>query len=81
MICQRITGRYLLEGKAYISYGIQYNQFTVEDLSMDGEAVDALAELCRRAQPTQEQFLEVIEDFMAAPDDFLCAAYGRGKAV
>ena len=81
MICQRIACRNLLEGKVYITYGIQYNQFTVEDLSMDGDAVDALAELCRRAQPAQEHFLEVIEDFMAMPDDFLRAAYSWNKGV
>lgn len=80
MICQRITGRYLLEGKAYISYGIQYNQFTVEDLSMDGEAVDALAELCRRAQPTQEQFLEVLKILWRRRMIFVCGIR-RGKAV
>lgn len=66
---QIISGQYMLEGRAYISYGICWGKNKIEDISLDRTAVEALVSLCNRETVSPVHLWDIIADFLAAPDD------------
>lgn len=41
-----ISGAYSLEGETYLSFGIQYGNIMIEDISMEQAEVEGLIALC-----------------------------------
>lgn len=68
MIYQITTGTYHLQGENYRSYGIRCAEFEVGDISTDKAEVEALVELCNSGGLEPIHLLNVIEDFLAAPE-------------
>ncbi len=63
-----LTTEKSLDGKRYHCYGVRLyyagTEVSVEDLSLDKQAVEALVEKCNRLQLSPIHFREVLEDFM-----------------
>lgn len=55
------------DGEAYGSYGIAAGDRKIEDLSLDGAAVEKLVVLCNRLAVPAACIEEIAEDFLAMP--------------
>lgn len=71
MMVQLISGEYSLEGRTYCSFGLKCGDIWFEDISTDRGAVENLVSLCNRLEVSSEHLADIVEDFLAAPDDIL----------
>ena len=69
MMVQLISGEYSLEGRTYCSFGLKCGNIRFEDISTDRSAVENLVCLCNRYEVSSEHLADLIDDFLAAPDD------------
>ncbi len=54
-----------VDGEKHISYGIDGDTVSVNDISTDREKVEQFAELCNRLEVSEVHLLEVVEDFVS----------------
>lgn len=59
-----IEDKVILEGKEYLTYGIQCGNVCVKDVSADRTKVGELVEACNRFGLEPAHLMDVIEDFL-----------------
>ena len=65
-----ISGAYSLEGETYLSFGIQYGNIMIEDISMEQAEVEGLIALCNQEKLDVLQLPGVVADFLDAHEMF-----------
>ena len=65
---QMIKGTYCLDGKTYDSFGIQCDEITICDISLNRESIEALVAVCNCETLSPIHLPEIVENYLAAPD-------------
>ena len=59
-----VAKEYCQDEKTYQSYGIQYADRVIDDITLDKGALERLVELCNRLELSVCHIDDVIEDFL-----------------
>ena len=66
---QMTTGMFDLEGERYTSFGIQFGDVVINDISLDKSAVEALVMLCNDKKLSVLHLPDIVNDFLETREE------------